>query len=175
MMFALSGRTLTQAAAALVALVSILLAVLSIAPTAPASASATTTATTATSMSAAETDTYERKVQYRVNQVRAQRGLPRLRLAACTDQVAERWNRHLTVTGEFYHQSMADVLDRCDATYAGETLGRGGMTPQRLVQLWMDSEPHRVVLMSTKSRRIGIGAEYDASGRWVVTANFMRF
>jgi uncharacterized protein YkwD len=118
---------------------------------------------------------YETGVQYWINRVRHEHALSRLRIATCTDEVAERWSAHLAKTNEFYHQSMYDLLDRCDAQYAGETLGRGGMTPRHLVQLWMESPPHRAVLLNGRSRRIGIGAELDAFGRWVVTANFMRF
>jgi uncharacterized protein YkwD len=119
--------------------------------------------------------TYETKVQRLVNKRRASHGLGRLRLASCTDDVAEDWSRYLARTDEFYHQSMLDVLNRCNAVYAGETLGRGAITPRTLVRMWMRSDGHRAVLLSTKSRRIGVGATPDSSGRWVVAANFMRF
>jgi uncharacterized protein YkwD len=69
---------------------------------------------------------------------------------------------------------MEDLLTRCDARYAGETLARGSVAPRRLVRMWMHSDGHRRVLMSSKARRIGIGASPDTQGRWVVAANFMR-
>ena len=118
---------------------------------------------------------YEKRVQHQVNVVRKAHGLPRLRVARCTDDVAERWNAHLAKNDLFYHQSMWDILDRCDARYAGETLGRGAITPRVLVQMWMHSEGHRAVLMSPLARRIGVAARPDAFGRWVTTADFMRF
>lgn len=118
---------------------------------------------------------YEKQVQHRVNVVRKAHGLPSLRLASCTDDVAERWNTHLAKNDLFYHQSMWDILDRCDATYAGETLGRGAITPRVLVRMWMHSEGHRAVLMSRVARRIGVASQKDAFGRWVTTADFMRF
>lgn len=161
------GRRVAQLATTLLALV-MLFGALSITPTATASTGSAT-------MSAAQIDGYESKTQYWVNRQRVQRGLPRLRLAGCAETVAKRWSEHLAVTGEFYHQSMSDVLNRCDARYAGETLGRGTMTPRGLVKLWMQSPPHRAVLLSSKSRRIGVGATYDSTGRWVVAANFVRF
>lgn len=117
---------------------------------------------------------YESAVQSHINRRRAARGLPRLRLVSCADGTAESWSRHLASTGAFYHQSMDRVLDRCDARYAGETLGRGTMTPRRLVRLWMRSSGHRAILLSRQSRRIGVGATTDANGRWVVAANFVR-
>jgi len=118
---------------------------------------------------------YENRVQHWVNVMRKQRDLPRLRLASCTDRVAEDWNNHLATNGLFYHQSMEEILYRCNAQYAGETLGRGAITPRVLVRLWMESDGHRVVLLSPKARRIGVAAQPDAYGRWVTTANFMRF
>ncbi len=119
--------------------------------------------------------TYEEQVRYWINRKRQARGLPTLRFARCTDGVAERWNRHLAENDLFYHQSMRDVLERCNARYAGETLGRGAISPRYLVRLWMHSPGHRAVLLNGTSRRIGIGSTPDAYGRWVTTANFMRF
>lgn len=152
-----------------VAILAAIPAVAVLGTTAPAAATASQ------SSSAAVTDEYETRVQRQVNRVRRNHGLHRLRLADCTDRVAERWSVHLAATAGFYHQSMNDVLDECSAAYAGETLGRGTMTPRGLVRLWMNSPPHRAVLLSGKSRRIGVGATPDDSGRWVVAANFMRF
>jgi uncharacterized protein YkwD len=166
MTFAATGRWIAQTG---LLLVTLFLLVGTLGTTTTASAS------TVSTKSVAEVDSYERKVQYWVNRQRVQRDLPRLTLADCPDSTAAVWSGHLASTGEFYHQSMTDVLDRCDATYAGETLGRGGMTPRGLVRLWMQSPPHRAVLLSAKPRRIGIGATYDTTGRWVVAANFVRF
>lgn len=120
-------------------------------------------------------ETYEKRVQRQINRVRANRGLPRLRFQRCTDRLAERWSRHLASTDRFYHRSMRQVLRRCNAVYAGETLGRGAITPRRLVKMWLRSPGHRKILVSPKPRRIGVGAVRDAHGRWVTTANFTRF
>ena len=48
----------------------------------------------------------------------------------------------------FFHQSMSTILNNCNAYYAGETLGRGAISPKRLVYLWMHSPEHRQVLLS---------------------------
>ena len=119
-------------------------------------------------------DTYESRVQYHVNKKRAARGLPRLRLESCTDGTAERWASHLASSGEFYHQSMMTIINKCDAYYAGETLGRGAISPKKLVYLWMNSPAHKDVLLSKHARRIGVGS-YLANGQWVTAANFTKF
>jgi len=117
---------------------------------------------------------YEKRVVYWVNVVRKNRNLPRLRVEQCTDGVAERWNAHLAKNDLFYHQSMQKVLDRCSAQYAGETLGRGAVTPKVLVRMWMNSDGHRAVLVSPSARQIGVAAQPDDQGRWVTTADFTR-
>ena len=118
---------------------------------------------------------YEQGVQYWVNVQRKRHGLRPLKFASCTDAVAERWSGVLASSNTFYHQSMTTLLNRCHAYYAGETLGRGAITPKTLVTMWMHSAPHRHVLMSKSPTRIGIGATPNGSGEWVVAANFMRF
>lgn len=137
-------------------------------------ASASTSAVAAASP-AMTTDSYEQQVQYWINVRRSQHGLGRLTLAGCTDNVAENWGSYLASTGKFEHQSMQTILNRCNAYYAGETLGRGAISPKRLVYLWMHSPAHRIVLLSPHARRIGIGAYPDRLGEWVVAADFMRF
>jgi uncharacterized protein YkwD len=170
-------RTLTRSGTRLVAgTVTLALAVFGLMglTTAPANALQTKTLVAGTSLSMAPS-TYEKRVQHIVNKRRANHGLPRLRVAACATTTAQRWSRHLAESNQFYHQSMSTVLKNCKARYAGETLGRGSMAPRRLVRMWMQSPGHRAVLLSPKSRRIGVGATPDAYGRWVVAANFIRF
>lgn len=164
------ARPALRALAVLAALALTLAA--SVVALAPAQAVQTRSLTATSALSMPEA--YELKVQRLVNLRRANHGLRRLRLVTCADGTAERWSRYLAANDEFYHQSMTNVLDRCDAQYAGETLGRGAMTPRRLVRLWMQSPGHRAILLSGKPRRIGIGATYDEYGRWVVAANFVR-
>ena len=144
------------------------------APAAAATAP-TTFETTSVTMTAVALDTYEQRVQRLINKRRANHGLRRVRFARCANRVAEEWSRHLSETGLFEHRSMAEVLDRCNARYAGETLGRGTMGPRKLVRMWMRSPGHRAILLSPKPRRIGVGASPDDSGRLLVTANFIRF
>lgn len=148
---------------------------------APSTASAAPTAsavslvTTQAASPAFSTTLYEQQVQYWVNVQRKRHGLRALTLASCTDGAAERWGAYLSANDAFYHQSMTALLNRCHARYAGETLGRGMITPRTLVTMWMNSTPHRHVLMSKSPRRIGVGAVPNSRGEWVVAANFMRF
>ena len=146
---------------------------------APSTATATPAATVMVSSRAASpafsTGYYEYGVHYWVNRVRKAHGLKPLRIASCTDAVAERWSAHLASTNSLYHQSMNKLLYKCNVYYSGENLGRGSIKPRTLVNMWMNSAPHRKVLMSRSPNRIGIGATPNSRGEWVVAANFMKF
>lgn len=128
-----------------------------------------------TTVRAMSSDTYEQQVQYWINQERARRGKVRLRGQTCTDSLSERWSRRLADSGQFYHQSLDPFFSRCGARYAGETLARGVIDPRTVVRLWMESEPHRRVLLSKNPRRVGVAAVLDQNGTWVVTVNYTRF
>lgn len=140
--------------------------------TAAASASSATTVTTARS---AAQQAYETQVIHYINVQRHLHGLPSVYSAACPEYTSAKWAYHLAATDGFYHQSMYTLLDKCHAHYAGETLGRGAISPATLVTMWMNSPPHRAVLMSAAPRRIGVGSYLDASGEWVTAANFIKF
>jgi uncharacterized protein YkwD len=118
---------------------------------------------------------YERATLRYINAVRRAHHLGTLSFASCSNKAASRWSNHLAATHGFYHQSMVRLLNVCHARYAGETLGMGTMTPQKLVSLWMHSPPHRHILLSKNPKRIGIGATPNSNGEWVVAAEFMRF
>ncbi len=118
---------------------------------------------------------YEYAVKYWVNHVRRAHHLRALPLASCTDAAGDRWSAHLAATDTLYHQSMTKLLYQCNVYYAGETLGRGAISPRTLVNMWMRSPEHHAILMSRQPNRIGIGATPDAHGQWVIAAEFMKY
>src|SRR5262245_35210680 len=56
--------------------------------------------------------TYEERVQHWVNVQRKQHDRRPLKLATCTDRVAERWSSYLASSDSFYHQSMQKLLNK---------------------------------------------------------------
>jgi len=135
---------------------------------------ATAASATSSQTSSVAPSTYEGHVQRWINVARSKRGLRALRSNSCAEGTSKRWSHRLATRDLFYHQSMTSVLNQCDALYAGETLGRGSISPRTLVRMWMGSPAHRRIMLSSQPRRIGIGAEQDQAGQWVVTANFIR-
>ena len=141
----------------------------------PASATGVPVARTAAASPSIDSEVYERKIRTAINRQRDRRDLRPLRFERCTDDVAERWSGFLARTMSRDHQAMSKVLATCDATWAGETLAKGSVSPRKMVRTWMSSPGHRAILLSKAPRRIGIGAHPDATGAWVVAANFTRF
>jgi uncharacterized protein YkwD len=117
---------------------------------------------------------YEDRVLVKVNRHRRAAGLEPVRyFQTCVDGFAERWAAHLAASGELVHRDQHRILDRCNFTWAGETLVRGtALTPGEAVRAWMNSPTHRAVLMKPRANRAGIGVRIDLRGRVVGVLNF---
>lgn len=133
----------------------------------------------------ARLDSTERKVIRLVNQIRARRGLRRLKVSPALataagvhsgDMVARDFFSHVSSDGT----SMATrVHSYTGARWVGENLAivtrRRRADAQRVVRMWMNSPGHRKVLLARSSRRIGVG---KCTGRFgtvpaaVFTADF---
>lgn len=116
---------------------------------------------------------YETRVVNLINKKRVAHDLTPVRyFQSCLDRTAERWARHLADIGELVHRDQRRVLRRCDLTWAGETLVRGtSLSPVDAVSAWMNSKPHRAVLMKARARLAGVGAKLDDQGRLVGVLN----
>lgn len=121
-------------------------------------------------------DALEDALMAEINAARAANGLRKIwSFDACTDQLAEEWGERIARTGLFEHRDQNDVIRRCDNSWAGETLVRGvGLTPEVMVDLWLDSPGHRDILLSPRARRAGVSVEQDAQGRVIGVVNLVR-
>lgn len=117
---------------------------------------------------------YERKVRRQINKKRGQHDLRGVKGNACAARIAQDWSDYLAPRFEFFHQDLSPFFKKCNTTYAGETLGRGTITPKHMVRLWMKSPGHRRILLSSNPRKVGLGATLDPRGNWLVTADFIR-
>ena len=121
-------------------------------------------------------DALEDALMAEINNARAANGLRKIwSFDACTDQLAEEWGQRIARTGLFEHRDQNEVIRRCDNSWAGETLVRGvGLTPEVMVDLWLDSPDHREILLSPRARRAGVSIEQDAEGRVIGVVNLVR-
>lgn len=110
-----------------------------------------------------------------VGAVRAERGLGPVRADDRLARAARSHTADMVRRGYFAHRSPggSDVSDRLadagwtprgGAWWAGEILatGRGSAsTPRRMVAAWLDSPPHRSVLLSARPDAMGVGVAGD--------------
>ncbi|WP_295658447.1 CAP domain-containing protein [uncultured Nocardioides sp.] len=113
-----------------------------------------------------------------INAVRAEHGLRPIRVVPCLDALSESWGARMATEGLWRHRDMSAVVRACRLTWTGETLARGQFTPEDLVGMWMDSPPHRAILLTGRARLAGIDARAPAattppSSTWVTDADLM--
>jgi len=128
----------------------------------------------------------EREVVSRVNVARAAAHLPALRVEGRLTRVARWRSRDMAVRGYFSHQipptsvRVMDVLrDRGYCTRSvGEAIGWNNESPAvataRMLRMWMDSPPHRAILLGKQYVRIGVGAYRTSDARTMWTLIVVR-
>ena len=110
-------------------------------------------------------DQTERKVIRIVNRIRSHHGLRRLKASRRLARAASRHTGDMLARDFLSHASsdgtgMAQRLRRYTrANWIGENIAAvsGRATARRAVRMWMQSPPHRAVLLSPSGRRIGVG------------------
>jgi uncharacterized protein YkwD len=100
----------------------------------------------------------EKRLIAKINDARAAHDLRKLRVGAGVQRGAHDWARHLRRADSFHHASLAPGT--------GEVLAWGTcewLTPRLAVRMWLDSPPHRALLLRPGFRRVGTGW---ARGPW---------
>ena len=128
----------------------------------------------------------EREVVSRVNAARAAAHLPALHVEGRLTRMARWRSQDMADRGYFSHQippssvRVMDVLrDRGYCTrYVGEAIGWNNESPAvasvRMFRMWMDSPPHRAILLGKQYVRIGVGAYRTSDARTVWTLIVVR-
>ena len=114
------------------------------------------------------------------NHVRAQQKLPALTYDALLAKAAQAHANHMAATGKFAHDGIGDgtIDSRADAAgydwmRVGENIGWTGKGTTdhaaKVMQIWMESPPHKMQILSDKFREIGFGRAVAADGKvyWV--------
>jgi uncharacterized protein YkwD len=126
--------------------------------------------------SANQLDDAAESVRCLVNEQRTARGLDALKRDAdlaqaarghASDMTAREYFSHVSSNGEGLGDRLRDAGygGPGDGWYAGEAIGWGTgprATPANLVQAFLDSPPHRRILLSARYKEIGVGAALGA-------------
>jgi uncharacterized protein YkwD len=138
----------------------------------------------ATTYAGAGLDGFERAVIAGVNAARAQRGLAPVRANRALSRAADVHTRDMLRADFFDHPSSDGtswerrVRRYADANMVGETLAyvrARGDGAAGVVQMWLDSPPHRAIVLEARFRRIGVARRWGTlatAPTGVVTADF---
>lgn len=127
----------------------------------------------------------EHAIVREINRVRRAHGLRTVRISSGLASVARSHSRRMLKANVLTHNSLdgssfGSRLARAGRRHRyGETLAwapNGSRTGARtVVTLWMNSAPHRAVLMDNTLRRVGVGRVFGSMGRQsgaAITADF---
>ncbi|MCT8329815.1 CAP domain-containing protein [Albidovulum sediminis] len=110
-----------------------------------------------------------------VNAHRKAKGRDALSRDGLIDAAAQGHACDMAARGDLTHDGNGGPKRRmkkagCNARLTGEAIAMGQRNAPEVVQAWMESPPHRTILLLSKARRVGLGVARDeGSGRlyWV--------
>lgn len=112
----------------------------------------------------------------KINITRQELGLPTLTTntilmqvseAHCVDMASRKYFAHESPEGD--HAGQRLDLAKYKWSYWGEVLARGSLTPEETLQGWMNSPPHKAILIDGNYQEIGIGFTEDFCWTAVLT------
>jgi uncharacterized protein YkwD len=117
-------------------------------------------------------DRAEAKIIRAMNKVRASHGLPRLRTSSGLARAADAHSKVMKRTNTVGHGDFSRRIRRyVRVRRVGENIAwASGCSAQKIVNMWLNSAPHRQVMLSGSFRRIGVGKR--GGSRCYVTADF---
>jgi uncharacterized protein YkwD len=122
-------------------------------------------------------DRGERAVVRAINRARARNGLRALRAHRRLARVADVHTRSMLRSDSFSHGAFSQRVRRyVSFRRIGETIAmRSRCSARGFVRMWLNSPPHRAVLLSRGFRRVGVGrrvGRLGSSRACLVTADF---
>ena len=135
------------------------------------------TAAPAAQAASSRIDGGERAVVRAINRSRAAHGLRALRSHRRLARAADAHTRSMLRSDYFSHGAFSSRLRRyVSFRHIGETIAMSTRcSARRFVRMWLNSPPHRAVLLSGGFRRIGVGRRKGALGATracLITADF---
>ena len=111
--------------------------------------------------------TYGEKVHQRVNKVREDHDLTRLRKNACLQRFANKQANAMANQKRLFHQDLGRIQEACHVGWVGENVAAGKFTPRGVVKAWMKSPPHRANILRKQFRITGVAARKSGGVWWV--------
>jgi uncharacterized protein YkwD len=103
-------------------------------------------------------EAFELRVLELTNEFRAENGLAPLLNSPTLNAAADDWSRQMAEGDFFAHSTPSQVEDHgYEWQHWGENIAGGQLTPEAVVQAWIDSPGHRANLLNESFEEIGIG------------------
>lgn len=117
-------------------------------------------------------EAYQNEFLRRVNNERVKAGLKPVQLGdsnhnsaaqECAEEIAT-VNSHVRPNGTKWYTVLSEygVTDAA----AGENAAWGSVSPEEVVNAWMNSEGHRANILDPEARAMGVGYYYNSSSAW---------
>jgi uncharacterized protein YkwD len=108
-----------------------------------------------------------------MNQVRAAHDLPGLRVSHALARAARKHSSEMARSGQFSHGAFeARLRSYIRSKMVGENLAwMDRCDGHKAVQMWLDSAPHREIMLTRAFRRVGVGHR-SANHSCFITADF---
>jgi uncharacterized protein YkwD len=113
----------------------------------------------------------------RTNALRKANGVAALTEHDTLTQKAESWAQHMASTGRLEHSTLSAGLSSLNWTALGENVGYSSPTSNTLLTIhnqFVNSTPHRAILLDRRFTHMGVGVAKDSSGRIWVAEVFAR-
>jgi uncharacterized protein YkwD len=118
-----------------------------------------------------ETNDLALDIYERVNDERSARGLPRLTWHEGLAEIGRQWSLEMIATGAYVHSS-PDYRTHADFLGTGENIHMGPLGAAEAHVDWMESDGHRLNILSADYDAIGIGVVCRNDGRLWATQIF---
>ena len=120
--------------------------------------------------------TYKDRMHTAINNERTSRGLGRVPRGNHLDASAQDWADHIKAILTLTH-CCPDSETRMRAhgwsgTNSGECVGNGDLTPEQMIDLYMNSTEHRAIILDPVYTNSGMGATLGAKGKWWTCLDF---
>lgn len=118
----------------------------------------------------------EKKLSKLVNEYRAKKGKPKLKVTKKMTRLAHKHSRAMADAGSMFHSTTKQMISyankaNCDVSI-GENVGYNPGTVGDMHQAFIDSKPHRKQMLRSYWEKMGVGIVVDATGMMWVTELF---
>lgn len=113
-----------------------------------------------------------------VNNYRISKGLESLEKMNFISTVAEGHTSYMAETGKVNHDNFSErhqkLVSNVDAKVVGENVGYGFNSAEGIVNAWLNSEAHRLIIEKPEYTHFGISTEKNIEGRNYFTQIFIK-